>query len=502
MATFLSKSKLMVYRQCPRRLWLELHAPERREDSSGSAVRYGTGLAVGAIARRLYDPLAQGVLIDMEQLGLAGACKATEGALLDRRPIFEATFAADGALALADIILPIEGGSWQMVEVKSSTSIKGVYREDLAIQAYVARQFGLDLSTLSLALVDSSWTYPGDGDYHGLLWEVDLTEETLQRCREVPRWIAGAQEIAFGDSLPDTHTGRQCDDPYPCPFFVHCRSLEPTVDYPIEWLPRFPAQRWIDQGITDLLDLPEEILNDQQRLVRDYTLNQQIFFDQIGAEADLAPYPLPILFLDFETIQFAVPIWASTRPYQQIPFQYSLHQLDSHGRLEHCEFLDLSGKDPSRGFAEQLIQDAGSNEPIFVYNAGFERSRMADLGRRFPDLSEAMQAIIDRVVDLLPIARNRYYHSAQHGSWSIKAVLPAAVPELSYQDLEGVQDGGSAQEAFLEAIDESTPTERKEQLRQQLLAYCKLDTYAMVRLWEVFSGKLPVQQNLGNAKLL
>ncbi|WP_198924181.1 DUF2779 domain-containing protein [Acidithiobacillus caldus] len=488
MATFLSKSKLMAYRQCPRRLWLDLHEPERREDSSGSAGRVDAGLAVGTIARRLYDPLARGVLIDIEQLGLARACKATEEALRERRPIFEATFASDGALALADILLPIEDGSWHMVEVKSSTSIKEVYREDLAIQAYVARQSGLNLSGLSLALVDSSWIYPGDGDYRGLLSRVDLTEETLQRCGEVPRWITEAQEVACADSLPDTQTGRQCDAPYPCPFFGYCRSLEPTVDYPLEWLPRFPAQRWIDRGVTDLRDLPEEVLNDRQRLVRDCTLNQRVFFDRLGAEADLAPYPLPALFLDFETIQFAVPIWAGTRPYQHIPFQYSLHRLDRHGRLEHLEFLDLSGQDPSRGFAEQLIHDAGSSEPIFVYNASFERSRMMELGRRFPDLSGAMHAIIDRVVDLLPIARNRYYHPSQHGSWSIKAVLPAAVPELSYQDLEGVQDGGAAQESFLEAIDTNTSTERKDQLRQQLLAYCRLDTYAMVRLWEVFSG--------------
>ncbi|MDA8383151.1 MAG: DUF2779 domain-containing protein, partial [Betaproteobacteria bacterium] len=183
------------------------------------------------------------------------------------------------------------------------------------------------------------------------------------------------------------------------------------------------------------------------------------------------------------------PIWAGTRPYQQIPFQYSVHRLGKHGEIEHSAFLDLSGNDPSRGFAEQLIQDCGTAGPVFVYNAAFENARMSELATRFPDLKEGLDAIIARVVDLLPIARNRYYHPSQKGSWSIKAVLPAVVPELSYDALDGVRNGGEAQEAFLEAIAPQTSDETRETLRAQLLTYCGLDTYAMVRLWQVFAGR-------------
>ena len=125
----------------------------------------------------------------------------------------------------------------------------------------------------------------------------------------------------------------------------------------------------------------------------------------------------------------------------------------------------------------------------YVYNASFETSRMSELATRYPHLSAALRAIIERVVDLLPIARERYYHPSQQGSWSIKRVLPAVVPELRYDALDGVQDGGGAMEAFLEAIHPDTPAERKNQIEQQLLAYCKLDTYAMVRLWQVFAGR-------------
>ena len=205
--------------------------------------------------------------------------------------------------------------------------------------------------------------------------------------------------------------------------------------------------------------------------------------------ADLAKYLLPAYFLDFETIQFAVPIWRGTRPYQQITFQFSLHIINESGALEHIEFLDISGNDPSESFAQALIQACGDNGPIFVYSAGFETARIRELAERYPQFSDQLLAINLRVVDLLPIAREHYYHPSQQGSWSIKKVLPAVVPELRYDSLDGVQDGGMAMGAFLESIHPDTSAERRAQIEQQLLEYCKLDTYAMVRLWQVFSGR-------------
>ncbi|MGC9164040.1 MAG: DUF2779 domain-containing protein, partial [Thiomonas sp.] len=484
----LSKSKLMAFRQCPRRLWLEVHAPERKQDSAQTQSSYRAGLSVGDIARRLYDPQQQGTLIDLDTLGFPAVFDATAQAMRQRWPIFEAAFSAGGGLALADVLLPVGDCAWRMIEVKSSTSVKDPQREDLAVQSYIVSQAGVQLAGTAIAHIDASWVYPGGGDYTGLLTEVDLTDEMRERMCEVPQWINQAQAVVDAAQMPCVKTGAQCNDPYPCGFYAYCYSLEPKVEYPIQWLPRFPAQRWVDQGVADLRDLPDEALNPLQQRVRDCTLRGEVFFDREGAAADLARYPLPAVFLDFETIQFAVPIWAGTRPYQQIPFQYSVHRLDTDRQLTHSEFLDLSGQDPSRAFAERLIRDCGTQEPVFVYNAAFEKTRLRELAERFPDLAGALQAIADRVVDLLPIARQRYYHPAQQGSWSIKAVLPAAVPELSYAALDGVQDGSGAQEAFLEAIAPDTDPRRKAELEKQLLAYCALDTYAMVRLWEVLAG--------------
>ena len=234
--------------------------------------------------------------------------------------------------------------------------------------------------------------------------------------------------------------------------------------------------------------MPDELLNDKQRRVKAVTLSGKPYFDRRATVAALAAHKLPAYFLDFETVQFAVPIWKGTRPYQQIPFQFSLHRLSRTGKLEQMAFLDLSGSDPSKAFAEALIAACGERGAVFVYNAGFETARIRELADRFPRLAKSLLALNERVVDLLPVARDYYYHPSQQGSWSIKAVLPALCPDLSYEDLVGVQNGGTAMEVFLEALAPQTSRSRKNEIEQQLLAYCALDTYAMVRLWSVFSG--------------
>ena len=485
----LSKSKILAYRQCPRRVWLEVHRPELKEDSQATQASYSAGTGVGELARTLYDRHGEGTLIDLDALGFPGVFDATAEALQRRRPVFEAAFTTGDALSLADVLLPVGNRDWRMVEVKSTTSVKDVHLEDAAVQAHVASRAGIRLAGVSLAHINSSWVYPGGGDYAGLLVESDLTAETRPLVREVQGWIDEAQRIVSGREAPSVRTGPQCANPYSCGFHAHCSSLEPAVETPIQWLPHLREQPWIERGVQDMRDMPLEALTEVQRRVRECTLDDMVYFDRDGAAADLAAHSLPGYFLDFETIQFAVPIWAGTRPYQQIPFQYSVHRLGRRGKLEHAEFLDLSGNDPSRPFAEQLIRDCGSTGPVFVYNAAFEKTRLKELAKRYLDLAAELNAIRDRVVDLLPVARERFYHPSQEGSWSIKAVLPAIALDLSYEALDGVHDGGEAQAQFLLAIDPRTAAQQRDILRAQLLAYCHLDTYAMVRLWQVFAGR-------------
>ena len=491
----LSKSKLLAYRQCPKRLWLEIHRPKLRDDSAATQASFAVGHQVGDIARQLYDPKGKGALIDPQAEGFEAAFARTQTLLQSNRPIFEAGFRSEGALALADVMLPVKRNgkkAWRMVEVKSSTSVKDYHRDDAAVQAFVARSSGVPLAGIALAHIDSDWVYPGDGDYTGLLRENDLTEEVFGRGDDVRSWIAEAKKIVAKRKEPAAKTGKQCVEPYECGFLAYCQSLEPQAGQPIRWLPGRLSnglQAHIDtHGLTELRDLPDELLNDKPQRVKAVTLSGKPYFDQKAAAKALAAHQLPAYFLDFETIQFAIPIWKGTRPYQQIPFQFSAHRLSRTGKLEQQAFLDLTGNDPSKAFAEALVSACGERGPIFVYNAGFETARIRELSERFPRLSKPLLALNGRVVDLLPVARDHYYHPSQHGSWSIKAVLPALCQDLRYGDLDGVQDGGMAMDAFLEALAPQTSKARKTEIEQQLLAYCALDTYAMVRLWSKFSG--------------
>ena len=489
-----SKSKLLALRQCPKRLYLEIHRPDLREDSDATQASFQIGHQVGDIAQRIYDPEDLGALIDVQSEGFPRAFERTTELLGTTQPIIEAGFCAGGALAFADVMRPdqVDGEQvWRMVEVKSSTSVKDYHRDDVAVQAFIARSAGVPLQSIALAHIDSSWTYPGNGDYRGLLVEVDLTAEAFSRTDEVKGWIAQAQSVDAMPSEPVIDIGAHCDVPFSCDFYDYCNRAEPKAQYPVYWLPYFgaKAQQLAAQGVIELADVPDDLLNAKQQRVKTHTLANTVFFDAAGAATDFALHSLPAYFLDFETIQFAVPIWPGTRPYQQNTFQFSLHTLFESDQLGHTEFLDISGGDPSEPFARALIAVCGESGPVYVYNAGFETARMSELATRYPQFSTALLAINNRVVDLLPIARERYYHPSQQGSWSIKKVLPSVVPELRYDALDGVQDGGMAMDAFLEAIHPDTPAGRKNQIEQQLLAYCKLDTYAMVRLWQVFAGR-------------
>jgi len=490
----LSKSKLLAFRQCERRLWLELHRPGLRQDDDASLAAFSAGHQVGDLARQLYDPDRYGVLLDPIGDGIEATLARSRGLLATAQPVFEAGFEAEGALAFADILLPVdpEARRWRMVEVKSATRLKDYHREDAAIQAFVARAAGVALDRIALARIDSTWVYPGNGHYRGLLVEEDLSADAFGRHGEVASWIARAREVAAQEDEPDIRPGEQCDSPHACGFKAHCNAAMPAAEYPVSWLPRRTGRalkQCIGEGAADMRDVPDALLNETQLRVKRHTLSGAIYFDAGGAAADLVPYPPPACFIDFETIAFAVPVWAGTRPFQMIPFQFSVHRLDAAGKLAHRDFLDLSGDDPSRPFAEALVEACLGPGPVFVYNAAFETARIAELAARFADLAPALLSINERVVDLLPVARERYYHPGQQGSWSIKRVLPAIAPDLRYDALDGVQDGGAAMHAFLEAIAPDTDPARKRQIERQLRDYCHLDTLAMVRLWEFFSGR-------------
>ena len=389
----LSKSKLLAHRQCEKRFWLEVHHPELRADSAATQQSFQIGHQVGDIAQRIYDPEGLGAVIDMQAEGFQQAFARTAQLIqTSQQPIFEAGFSAGGALAFADVMLPVQQDGqqvWHMVEVKSSGHVKEYYRDDVAVQAFVAQAAGVPLQAIALAHIDTLWVYPGNGDYSGLLKEIDLTAEAFSRTEEVQSWVKEAQLTLASLSEPAIETGAQCDQPYACGFYDYCSRDEPQAQHPIHWLPYFgaKAQKLAEQGVSELADVPDELLNVKQLRVKTHTLANTVFFDAVGAAADLADYPQPAYFVDFESVQLAVPIWAGTRPYQQNVFQFSVHKLNRAGQLTHTEFLDISGSDPAQPFAQALIAACGKRGAVYIYSAAFEKTRISELAARYPQLA-------------------------------------------------------------------------------------------------------------------
>lgn len=489
----LSKSKIVAYRQCPKRLWLEVHHPELRVDTGSEAV-FKRGKQLGELAQTLYND-GSAELIDVNVLGFAKAFERSAELLQQNHMIFEAGLQAGGALAFADVMLPLSKKGkpkWKMIEVKSSTSVKDYHRDDVALQCYVAKEMGVDIKEVALAHVNNNFIYEGGGNYQGLLQEEDLTQEALSRYSEAKQWVDEAQQVCALEAEPDISIGNHCSHPFPCAFYDYCSAGMEEVAHPANWLPdlRSKSVRALvaEDGALEMEAIPDSLLNDRQLRVKHCTLKNEIYFDVDGAKADLGIQTYPAYFLDFETASLTIPIWAGTRPYQQVPFQFSLHVLNAQHELRHVEFLDISGANPCRHFANALIEHCGSEGPVYVYNRAFEARIVRDMANMFPEDENALLAIIERFVDLLPIAKTRFYNPSQHGSWSIKAVLPA-VGGPDYSALEGIQDGGGAAEAFTFALSADCPAEEKQTIKNQLLKYCELDTEAMIWVWEKFAGE-------------
>ncbi|MFO1325165.1 MAG: DUF2779 domain-containing protein [Burkholderiales bacterium] len=484
----LSKSKLLAHRQCPKRLYLQVRRPELAQRSEASENRMVQGHRVGAAAQRLFP--GGRLIAHVDQL--QSALKETRELLAAPGDVtlFEPALRTGDLLVRADI-LERRGGRYRMIEVKSSTHLKPYHVTDAAIQTWVVRGAGVDVGQVEVAHIDNRFVYAGDGDYRGLFAHDDVTEAVAPLQEQIPMWIEAAQRDLAGP-MPDVAVGPQCGDPFECEFLGFCAPTE--AEYPVDVLPnsRRLAQRMRDDGITDLRDVPPENLKSElhQRIHR-VTNSGKPELDPAAAEA-LSALGWPRYYVDFETVGPAVPMWAGTRPYQKIPMQFSCRRQEADGTLAHLPpFLDTSGDDPRRPFAERLVATVGDDGPVFVYNIAFEGGVIRQLAELFPDLAPALQRIAARLADLLPLTRDHYYHPAMMGSFSIKRVLPTIAPELDYAKLDGVQSGDMVEPVYLEIVDPSTPPGRRDALRASLLAYCERDTLAMVALAAHLAGERP-----------
>jgi len=481
---YLSKSRLISAWQCPKRAHLEKHHPEFGVITPQTRSLWETGHRVGAVARRIYGtPDAVDIEFD-KRLGLltARTRELLEGGA--DFPIFEATFRYEGVLVRVDVLMPDADG-WRIIEVKASTSVKEYHVLDCAIQDWVLRNTGIDVTAVSLAHINNRFVYPGNDQYDGILVEHDLTDE-VRALEPTVIDLVGRDREAVTGPRPDVNVGAQCSSPYDCPFIDHCWPTD--TEHPVSGLGGGKAKlgEYVALGYRDICDVPAELITaeTQQRIHRVTCSGEAELLG--GARRELEDLSYPRYYLDFETIAPAVPLWAGTRPYEALAIQWSCHINESPGRFRHREFLDLSGEPPMRTLMLELIECLGDEGPVFMWTR-YEEGVLRNLLELYPDLAVSLKRIIDRLYDLHPVVKENYYHPRMLGSWSIKAVMPTINPEMDYAKLEGIKEGTGASDGFIEAIQPDISAERKAELYEQLRRYCRFDTEAMVEIVRYFT---------------
>ncbi|MCH7491652.1 MAG: DUF2779 domain-containing protein [Gemmatimonadetes bacterium] len=471
--------------QCHRKLYLACHQPELAAppDAAQQAL-FDAGSRIGEIARELRPG---GVLIDEPYYRHREAVERTRSLLTKRNvpAIYEAGFLEDGVRIRVDILARSSGKSWDIIEVKSSASTKDVHIPDAAVQLIVVEMAGLTVDKIGLAHINRDYVYPGgDYDIDQLLTVDDITVDVRTYAEGVADQLDAMRQPLAENEPPDIAVGSHCNKPYKCEFYAHCRSREP--DWSIEDLPRLTSGQREDlraRGIRSILEIPDgqQLSPVQERARQSVIANKPQASESLSKALDrIVP---PAHFLDFETLGPALPVYPGTRPYDMVPFQWSDHVLEENGDISHSEFLAEGQDDPRAELAEALVAQLAGAATVVAYSS-YEQTCIRSLIDAVPDQQPALERILALPwVDLLKIVQGHYYHRDFHGSFSIKSVLPALAPDFGYDDLE-IQDGNLASVVFLESNHPDTKPGRREHLRRDLLAYCKRDTEAMLRVVE------------------
>ena len=484
---YLTKSRFLGGLDCDKWLWLSWHDPPPYEAPAPGSIQE-TGIEIGRKAHLLF---AGGVLVDAAPWEHTAGREVTKALTTDSSVpvIFEGAFEYDGVRVRVDVLERLPRGAWRLYEVKSGTGVKPEHIPDLAVQAYVLRGNGLQISSMGVVHVNRDYVRGEAGiEWRNFFRITGTTDDVEAAVTDVPETVSAQHKVLRKRKAPDIAASRGCSSG--CDFWDRCTAGKP--DDWIYYLPRLSHQRFdalTDLGIEAITNIPEEFpLTQNQDQAR-----TAIRTDELVVSPDLGKalqgYGPPAFYMDFETMNPAVPLYAGTRPYQMIPFQWSLHHVDGEGRLDHEEFLADGRTDPRREFAETLIDAVGtSEEPVLMFSS-FERRILSDLMRAFPDLRDPLDAIVVRLRDLLSAVRGYIYHPAFNGSYSMKSVGPALAPSIDYDALDHVADGLAAAGTF-ERLAASTlgPDEDAVCLRAALLEYCKLDTMAMAEVLRTLMG--------------
>jgi hypothetical protein len=480
----LSKSTFIRGLQCRKSLFLYKNYIHLRDTlSQTQRALFNRGTHVGVLARDLYpggvDASPKKSRNISESVGLTQ--KLIEQGV---EVIYEAAFQYDRVVVAVDILLKTPEG-WHAIEVKSSSKITNTYILDASLQYYVILNSGLPLNHFSLVHLNTRYVRKGALDLHKLFAQVSVKAEVIQNQEMIREQIASEKETLDLPQVPDVAIGEQCFSPYNCDFMGHCwKDVPKDSVFNLSGVPKSELFALYNAGTKRVEEiLPGQALSEGLQ-VDAMQLNEPVI-NRKGLADFLATLSYPLFFLDFETTMPAIPLYEETKPYQHLPFQYSLHyKKDPQAELQHFEFLAETHTDPRKSFLMSLLEHTKRPGDILVYYATFERSVFSSLRKDFPEYSKEIDLRLSRIRDLIiPFKDRLYYHPAMKGSSSIKNVLPALVPGFSYDDLS-ISNGNVAMTVY-ENLRKETDLFVQQEMREALLAYCKLDTLAMVKILEV-----------------
>lgn len=498
---YLSKSKYCGLWQCPKIAWLRQYKPEAATIDEMVQARFDAGNVVGDLAMGLFGDFVEVTTYNGEKLDLP---KMIEKTTIEMEKgtanICEASFSYNGLYCAVDI-LKKDGDGWAIYEVKSSTKHmkddgtytddKEVYVADISYQKYVLEHCGVKVTGTYLVCLNGDYVFDGTLDLSQLFFISDVSDEVPAEITRIEPNLAIAERVLTSDEEPDIDLGIYCKKPYDCSFWKYCSQHIPEQSvFKLYRLPSKKKFEYYHNGWITYRDLIDNapITNEKHLRQIEFALEDKgTYVNKTEIASFMQKLSYPLYFLDFETMQPVIPEYVGTKPYAQIPFQYSLHYIEHEGgELKHKEFLAESGTDPRRALAKRLCEDIPMNVCVTAYNKAFECTRIKELAETYPDLAEHLTDIRNNIVDLLvPFQSGWYYNKAMGGSFSIKSVLPAIFPDdpsLDYHNLEGVHNGGEAMTIFPK-IQYMSP-ENQKTARHNLLKYCELDTYAMVKVWE------------------
>ena len=482
----LSKSRYCRGLQCKKMLWLEKNKPDEITETNNDSI-LEQGNAVHEVARYLF-----GEHINIEYTdNLQEMVKDTYRTIESYKDVVitEASFNYEKNFCSVDI-LKKNSDKYEIYEVKSSTELKDVYINDASYQYYVLTSLGFNVTKCSIVIINRQYERIGSIDLDKLFLKLDITNDVINLQDKVKETIKNINEYMELTIEPNEELDRHCFKPYDCPFFNYCsRHLEHPNVFDIAVKPGLKGLDLYQKGYNTFKDLLNKTdLNDKQRQTIEYALyDKPDYIDKDKIKEYLNTLSYPLYFLDFETYQMPIPLYDHVKPYEQVPFQYSLHYIEKEdGKLEHKEFLANPGADPRRELALRLVSDIPKDVCTLAYNKSFEQTRIKRLAEIYPDLSEHLMNIHNNIKDLEDPFSKRYYYTKNMGaSSSIKKVLPALFPddpELDYHNLDLIQNGTDAMNSFRDM--ENMSEEELAYTRERLLRYCELDTYAMVKILE------------------